>query len=160
MKSLLVIAAMFFGISSFAQTASKEDSDIVKQIFGKSKKEIINDYMKLPADKQADFDKVYDAYEASRKQLANEKINLILDYADNYDKLTEEKADQLATASLKNILAYDNLNSEYYKKFKKVLGAIDAAKLMQMETYIQTAIRSTIQDHIPFIGELEKQVKK
>jgi hypothetical protein len=43
---------------------------------------------------------------------------------------------------------------------KKVLGGLEAAKFMQVENYLQTSIRSEVQEAIPFIGELDKSRKQ
>jgi hypothetical protein len=42
---------------------------------------------------------------------------------------------------------------------KKAVGAINAAKFMQLETYLQTAWRAVVQENIPLIRELEKTEK-
>jgi hypothetical protein len=56
---------------------------------------------------------------------------------------------------LKNNTGYDKLYSTYYDKVKKAIGAMNAAKFIQLEIYLQTEIRSAIQKSIPFVDELE-----
>jgi len=102
------------------------------------------------------FTKVYDNYETSRKALGQTKFQLINDYAANYETLTDEKADQLAKATLKNHIDYEKLYSKTYNQAKKAIGSINAAKFIQLEVYLQTIIRSEILEAIPFIGELDK----
>jgi hypothetical protein len=34
---------------------------------------------------------------------------------------------------------------------------LNASKFIQMEVYMQTAVRSELQEALPFIGELQKQ---
>ncbi|MNE99252.1 hypothetical protein D3C80_1979000 [compost metagenome] len=80
---------------------------------------------------------------------------LINQYATDYETLTNEKADVLAKGTLKNNAAYEKLYSTYYSKAKKVIGAMNAMKFIQLEIYLQTEIRSSIQNAIPFVGELE-----
>ena len=62
----------------------------------------------------------------------------------------------LAKGTLKSNLGYEKLYDKTYTKAKKAIGAINAAKFIQLEVYLQTAIRSQILDSIPFIGEIEK----
>ncbi|HRI19504.1 MAG TPA: hypothetical protein PLA68_01060 [Panacibacter sp.] len=157
MKKLFVIVLLAVSTCSFAQNSMKDDIDIIQSLYGKNKKDLVNEFMKLPETQAAAFWKIYDAYETERKELGKKKIQLINDYAANYETLTDEKADELAKASLKNNMGYEKLYSKYYGKIKKVTGAVNAAKFIQLETYIQTAIRSEVQDAIPFIGEIDRK---
>jgi hypothetical protein len=50
---------------------------------------------------------------------------------------------------------YQKLFGKYYDKYKKTVGAVTAAKIIQFENYMQTAVQSEIQDAIPFVGEME-----
>lgn len=69
--------------------------------------------------------------------------------------MTDAKADVIVKGTLKNNQAYDKLYSVYYEKAKKAVGALNAAKFIQLEIYLQTEIRSSIQNAIPFVGELD-----
>lgn len=158
MKKLILILSLAISTSIFAQTTMKEDVDIIQGLYGKSKKELVGSYMKLNEADAAGFWKTYDAYEVDRKELGRKKIQLINDYANNYATLTDEKADEIATASLKNNMEYEMLFMKYYKKTRKELGALNAAKFIQLEIYLQTAVRTEIQNAIPFIGEMENSM--
>jgi hypothetical protein len=142
--------------SSYAQSSYKEDVELVQSIYGKSKSDLVKQYMNLSDTQNAAFTKVYDNYESERKALGQTKLQLINNYAENYATLTEEKADELAKGTLKNNQDYEKLYSKTYGQAKKAIGAINAAKFIQLEVYLQTVIRNEIQDAIPFIGELDK----
>jgi hypothetical protein len=159
MKKLSLVFSLFVAISTMAQT-TQDDVEMIRRIYGKAKKDMIGNYMKVSADKSEAFWKVYDEYEAERKILSEKRTQLIGSYAENYNQLDDLKADELATQTLKNNLDYDKLNTRYYKKMKKVLGGLEAAKFMQVENYLQTSIRSEVQEAIPFIGELDKSRKQ
>lgn len=161
MKSLkyhLLLAAMLFSSVTFSQS-NKEDIDIIQASYGKSKKELINEYMKLTEPKAAAFWTLYDEYEVERKALGREKIRLIEDYANNYKSLTNEKADELMHAAIENNLSMEKLYKKYYDKFSETLGGVSAAKFMQMEVYLQTVVRYAIQEEIPFIHEMDESKK-
>jgi hypothetical protein len=155
MKKVLLLFAVAFSVTTFAQSTSKDDIDIVQSIYGRSKSELVIQYMALSGTQATDFTKVYDAYEVERKKLGQEKIQLINQYATDYSTMTDEKADVLAKGTLKNNAAYDKLYSTYYEKTKKIIGAMNAMKFMQLEVYLQTEIRSSLQNAIPFVGELD-----
>lgn len=151
---ILVVAIASF--SSYAQSSYKEDVELVQSIYGKSKSDLVKQYMNLSDTQTTAFTKVYDNYEAERKMLGQKKLVLINDYATNYATLTDEKANELAKGTLKNNQDYEKLYSKTYGQAKKAIGAINAAKFIQLEVYLQTVIRNEIQESIPFIGELDK----
>ena len=159
MKKLLLALVFAFSAGAFAQSPTKEDIDILQSVYGKSKTDIVNNYMNLSGAKLESFTKVYDKYEAERKALGRKKIQLIDEYAKNYMTLTDEKADEISKSMLKNNMDYQKLYSTYYDKYKKAIGALDAAKFMQLEIYLQTTIQAEIQDSVPFIGEIDRTKK-
>lgn len=55
---------------------------------------------------------------------------------------------------------YQKMFSKYYEKYKKAVGIVNAAKIIQFENYMQTTVQSEIQNAIPFIGEIESTIKK
>jgi hypothetical protein len=62
----------------------------------------------------------------------------------------------LASATLNNNIKLEKLYQKYYGKMKKKVGGLEAAKFIQLETYLQTAIRSELQEAIPLIGEIDR----
>lgn len=155
MKKVFLMFALAFSATTFAQSTLQSDIDIVQSVYGKSKAELVNQYMALSGEQATNFTKIYEAYEVERKKLGEEKVHLINQYATDYVAMTDEKADVIAKGVLKNNIAYDKLYSSYYEKVKKAIGATNATKFMQLEIYLQTEIRSSLQNSIPFVGELE-----
>jgi hypothetical protein len=159
MKKLLVIALLLVSASGFAQSGVKEDIAVIQSLYGKSKQELVTVYMDLKEPQASAFSKVYEAYETDRKALGEKRLMLIADYANNFTSLTDEKADEIAKAMLKNNMGYEKLYAKYYGKVKSVLGAVNAAKFIQLENALHTAVRSETQGAIPFIGEIDRTKK-
>lgn len=159
MKKVFLIALVALTTGVFAQSTSKEDLDVIQGIYGKSKKELAVAYMAIPEAQGAAFWAIYDAFEVERKALGQAKVAVIEDYAANYVNLTDESADKIAKAALKNNMDYQKLFGKYYDKYKKAVGAVTALKIIQFENYMQTAVQSEIQDSIPFVGEMETMKK-
>jgi hypothetical protein len=158
---LFVLAALSSPV--FAQKTTKtveEEVQAIEQEYADTKRGMVDEFMGLEGAQAKSFWKVYDAYEAERKQLAGKKFDLIVDYAANYDAMTAEKADELVNATFAANRAYDDLNQKYYNKMKIELGAVQAARFTQFETYLQGVIQGEIQDQLPFIGDMEKAKKK
>lgn len=155
-KLILILILASASFSSYAQSSFKEDVEVLQSVYGKSKSDLVKQYMNLSDTQSAAFTKVYDNYETERKALGQTKFQLINDYAANYATLTDAKADELAKGTLKNHLAYEKLYSKTYNQAKKAVGAINAAKFLQLEVYLQTIIRAEILESVPFIGELDR----
>ncbi|MBL7926088.1 MAG: hypothetical protein JNK61_04185 [Bacteroidia bacterium] len=157
MKKLLFVLMLAVSHVSIAQL-SKDDVDIIQSLYGKSKKDLVSKYMTLPTEQQAAFWTMYDAYEAERKVLGQERFKLINQYAKEYVTLDDATTDVLAKAVIKNNIAYEKLLDKYYGKCKKITGALNAAKFVQLEAYLQTTVKSELQDDIPFIGEIDRTI--
>jgi hypothetical protein len=160
MKTIVFIIAAFASISSFGQ-ATNDEITVMQTVYGIDKRKLVSDYMAIPENQAVAFWSLYDKYEIDRRDLGKERIDLIGQYADNYRSLTDEKADKIASGILDNQIKFDKLHQSYYGKVKKATSAITAAKFMQLEIYLQSQIRSEIQETIPFIGEIEMlEIKK
>lgn len=155
MKKLLLLSAILLSSTiGFSQT-DKEDLDIIRAVFSKEKKMLVQEYMNLQDDQANAFWPVYDQYETKRKELATERFKIISDYAKNYEQLTDEQADNLAKRSLNNEQSFIGLQKSFIKKFSKAVGAKNAAKFLQLENYLHVVIRKEIMEDIPYIGELD-----
>jgi hypothetical protein len=159
-SSNLITALLFASLGSLAQDLN-DDIIVMQNMYGIEKRKLVSDYMKIPEAQATDFWSLYDKYEIDRRELGKERVLLITQFADNYTTLTDEKADEIATGLLANTLKFDKLHQAYYNKIKKNTSPLTAAKFMQLEIYLQSQIRSEIQETIPFIGEIEQlQIKK
>ena len=154
---LLTAIVMFAPLLLTAQTTDPE-LDYIKKAYSRDKKVIVEQYMTLDVDQGAKFWSIYADYESKREKLAIERINAINEYIGS-NNLTDELADKLAKKALSNSVSLDKMNLDYYKKVKKAIGAVKAAKFIQLETYLQTAWRGFAQENIPLIGELDKTQK-
>ena len=157
MKKILLILTFItcFCAIATAQT-EKEDIAIAQSIFGKTKKEIILDNMQIPETEKYAFWAVYDEYETEDNRINLARIELIKRFADNYDTLSDDMASKIAADYIQNSASYFELYKKYFPKFKKVVGGVKAATVIQLEIYIQTAIQARLQAQIPVIGGLEK----
>jgi len=148
---LIGLLCLLFAVRTYAQDEIAE----VQKEWGKSKKELVHSAMDLSKSDSAKFWPLYAQYEKQRQKLGRTRILALTDYAENCQNLTNAKADQIVTKIIQNDLALAKLQQQYYTSMKAKLGAIKAAKFLQIESYIATSIRSAIQEEIPFIGELD-----
>jgi hypothetical protein len=149
---LIVVAIAAFGAS--AQTT--DELAQIRQILGKEKKELIRGFMSLNEADAAKFWPVYDEYSEKRKVLADDRIQILKSYADQYAGMTDDQSKALGKRYFKNESSILKLQQKYYNKISKSVSPLKAMQFMQAEIYIQTTLRSELQDAIPFIGEFEK----
>ena len=160
MNKLILLAAVLILSPVFLKAQSPDpELDYIKSAYSKDKKTIVEQYMALDAQQGAKFWPLYAEYESQREKLAVERLKYINEYIEHAANLSPELADKIADATLSNSINLDKLNHSYYGKIKKEIGAIHAAKYIQLETYLQTAWRGYVQENIPLIGELDKTQK-
>ena len=155
--------AMFFMASFFlnqllAQT-SDDDIQILQGAWGKQKRELVRIAMALKPTDSAKFWPQYDVYEERRKKIGAERIKIIDDYVNGYEKMTNEKADALVNRIFANDRKNSDLLQQYYVVMKKTLNPIEAAKFLHVETFLQSYIKTQVQGNLPFLGDLEQQIK-
>jgi hypothetical protein len=158
MKKSIFFLAVLFSLNAAAQS-SVDELGLIQDIYGKSKLEVVKEYLELSDAQSAAFKPVYEQYESQRKGLGQKKVKILEEYAKNYSILSESKATELTSANLKNNLDFEKLLSSTHSKMIKAIGGINAAKFVQLELYLQVIIRAEIQDSIPFIGELDHTKK-
>lgn len=150
--TLVVLAAMIFSANG---QSNKEDIDMLQSILGKEKKAIVDAYMKLSPEKAPAFWALYDEFEAERKALGRERIQLLDDYVNSLGNLTDDKASSLMKKAIDNEAAMPKLYKKYYPKFSKATSAIEAAKFLQLEFYIQSLLRTRLQEEVPLIDDVD-----
>jgi len=156
MKRLIGLALFaIIGFTAVAQS-NKEDIAIIQSMFGKAKKDLVTQYMTVPAEKNEAFWKTYDAYETERTELGRERAALIEAYANAYLTLDDKTSNELMNRKMKWNTSYGKMQKKYYGNFSKIIGAAQASKFIQLEDYIENNIRLFIQESIPFIDEIDK----
>jgi hypothetical protein len=160
MKKLITMTVAFLLTTNLFAQSNKEDIDIIQGLFGKDKKELINGYMTIPEAKSAKFWTLYDEYETARKKLGKERITLIETYATDFATMDDKKAADLTIKKMAWADKYTKFQQSYFTKFSAVIGGLQASKFFQLEDYIENCIRISVQEAIPFIGELDKTKKQ
>ena len=156
MKTLfkLTLALLVLPIAISAQS-NVEEVDYIQSIFGMEKKAIVADFINMDGASKDAFWTIYDQYEAERKVLGKRRLALLNEYAKSYDNLDDEKIEALAKSSNKQVKLDEDLRFKYYTKLKKEAGVKQAAQFYQLEGYFNAAVRMSILESIPFIGELD-----
>ncbi len=137
---------------------STDDIALIQSLWGKEKREIVQEYMNLSPVEAPPFWKEYEVYEAARNELGKKRIIIISNYVDNYESLTDAKATELINGAIANNIALQKLAKKTFKNMSKVISPLKAAKFIQLENYFTIAIQMKLQDGLPFIGELQDEM--
>jgi hypothetical protein len=154
MKNLFILPLIFFFGASYGQSA-REDIDLIQSLFGKDKKMIVDAFIQLEPAKKDAFWLLYDEYETKRKELGRQRIALLERYATSYQALDDATTSKLIADMSALGSQTDKLIRTYHKKMEKAAGVKPAAQFYQLESYFLSAIRTSILEAIPFIGELD-----
>lgn len=155
MKKVIVGLFIILFVTDIAYSQrDNTDIDIVQSLFGRSKRLIIDENMQLDDKQKNSFWRIYDQYEEKRKAIEKEGFILLKEYADNYATMDDAEARKLIVNFMKSRDGYSTLHKVYFKKMEKVVGSLKAAKFIQFEIFIQTALQQAVQNQVPVIGEL------
>ena len=148
MKRFVFLFALLSSVSLFAQNVD-DFIQLLKSNVQSDKISIITQVMNFTDEQSNLFWPIYNEYSNELSNLSDKRIANIKDFAMNYDSLTNEKADQLINNAFDFQDDRLSLNEKYYNKFADALGAIVAAKYMQLENQIQLIIDLQINSNLP-----------
>jgi len=116
------------------------------------KVKILGEVMQFDAEDAAKFWPMYHDYDSELNKLNDMRLANIKEYAQNYTNMTENKADEL----IKNAMSYqkqrDELLAKCYERVKKELGAVTAARFVQVEHQLLLIIDLKITSALPIVG--------
>ena len=148
----LVLAAALGAVPVMAAADSIESEiELLRTDIKSSKVEIVKKAIDVQGAKADAFWPVYRQYQLDLDKIGDRRLAVIKDYAANYKTMTDEKARTLTTKALDLQVARVNLLKKYYKNFEKVLGATDAARLVQVEHLVNSLMDIQVAASIPLI---------
>ena len=150
-----IITLLLFTTSIVFAQSNKEEIELYQSIFGMEKKAAVEEFVTLDGDAGKRFWELYDKYEEARKLHGQKRLALLEKYVDNYLELDDESTKALMKEMISLGDEYNKLIKKYHKSIGKACGAKAAGQFYQLETYFQSAIRMTLMEEIPFIGELD-----
>ncbi len=153
-RILLGITFLLFLSGNVFCQASQEDIDLFVMAYGKEKKVLTREFMKIEPVNVNAFWNLFDAYEAERQELATKRWILLNQYAAQIETMTEDQAEKMMKEIMTQSRLSNKLIDTYYKKIKKTTSVKVAANFYQLEHYLLSGIRMEILSLVPFIGEL------
>src|SRR5215472_14090270 len=116
------------------------------------KAKFLGSVMQLDAEDAAKFWPIYRDFEAELNKVNDLRVTNMREYARTYAAMSDAKADEL----IQNAMAYqkqrDELLAKYYTRVKEQLGAITAARFVQVEGQLLSLIDLKIDSSLPVVG--------
>jgi len=100
------------------------------------KDEIMGAVLALDAEQAKKFWPIYEEFSAELMKLNQLRTTNLLDYAQNYGQMTDAKADDLMQKDFDYQKKRSELLAKYYGKVKEALGAVEAARFLQIENQL------------------------
>lgn len=155
MKKVILLSAFLMGAMILKAQPTTDEVNLIQSAYGMEKRAIVEQAMKLTKAEATGFWKIYEEYEVSRKEYGKKRVSILVDYATNYANLTDDKAKELVKAAMANQMTFTKLQQSTFNKLTKVISPKRAAQFVQLENYLETVIRLSIADEVPFINELD-----
>ena len=149
----LFIVALFFANLLSAQDYSAEEIQLIQEVFGDEKREIIAENVNMEGVDTDAFWKLYDKYEADRKGIGQEKMELLKQYTTKQGNMTALQAQEMLSKAANIRAAEDKLIMNYTKRIDKISNPFVAVQFYQIEHYISDGIRFSLLNNIDFIQD-------
>lgn len=127
--------------------------ELIKSNVRQEKAQILGAVMALSGADAAKFWPIYNEYDAELSKLNKMRSDNILEYAKAYSSMTDEKADTLITTAIQYEKQRTELLAKYYPKMKDAIGAIDAARFLQIEHQLLLIIDLQLASNLPLFEE-------
>jgi len=125
--------------------------ELLRSDVNKSKVQVMGQVMRLDPEQAAKFWPIYKDYQAEASKIGDNVVGLVKDYAARYDDMTDAAADNLASRELALEQERTALKKQYYERVKAALGAIHAARFLQVENQLERIIDLQVSSQLPVI---------
>jgi hypothetical protein len=116
------------------------------------KSAVMSAVMQLDPDEATKFWPIYRDYDAELSKLNDLRVANIEEYSRTYNQLTDAKADELIHNAMEYQKQRADLLAKYYERVKQELGAVTAARFVQVEHQLLLVIDLQIASSLPIAG--------
>jgi hypothetical protein len=133
------------------QTGTDTDIALLRSDVQAQRTDVVAHTMQLNDADAKNFWPLYREYVNKEQVLGDQRVSAIKDYASQYDTMTDAQADGLMDRVLMFDKSRTELRAEYYPKFKKAIGAKQAAKFLQVDNRLNLLVDLQLANAIPII---------
>lgn len=125
--------------------------ELLRQDINTQKTAILTEAMALDDAQAEKFWPIVREYDLERAKITDRRLDVIKKYAANYETMTPDMADKLMSESMKIDSDMMNLKKDYYKKISKELSAVEGARFLQVENFVDNLLRLQVQSELPLV---------
>jgi hypothetical protein len=127
---------------------TQEYITLLRKDVSAEKAKLVGMVMQFDAEDAAKFWPIYRDYDAELNKLNDQRVANIKEYTE----MTDAKADELIKDAMAFQKQRDELLVKYYQRVKQELGAITAARFLQVEHQLLLIIDLKIASSLPVVG--------
>lgn len=151
MKKITVLLVAVALMLSGAAQAQSQYEELLRQDLRTMKTAIVTEAMMLTEEQGEAFWPIYRDYDNELAKHWDSRLALIQSYAEKFESMDDATADQLMKEAMKLRSQRMDLRNKYYKKMKKEVGAILAARFSQIDGVIQNIVDLQIASELPLV---------
>lgn len=151
MKKLAFLVAGLIVALPGAASAQEQYMELLRQDINTQKTAILTEAMALDDAQAEKFWPIVREYDLERAKISDRRLDVIKKYAANYETMTSDMADKLMSESMKIDSDMMNLKKDYYKKISKELSAVEGARFLQVENFVDNLLRLQVQSELPLV---------
>ncbi|MEJ2536944.1 MAG: hypothetical protein P8048_07810 [Calditrichia bacterium] len=148
MKKSIIFMLMVLAGSLYSQ---QDLVEILRADLKAEKVSIITETMDFTEQESTAFWPIFQEYDLELNKLNDQRVAIIKDFAEHFDQMTDVKADELVKKGFNYLKDRTALRQKFYKKFKKILPVMKAAKFMQVDYQLINFIDAQISMEMPLI---------
>jgi hypothetical protein len=156
-RLIAVLSVLLASSGALAQTAATSDTGtdtdiaLLRSDVQAQRTDVVAHTMQLSDADAKNFWPLYREYSTKEQAIGDQRVSAIKDYAGQYDAMTDAQADGLVVRMMKFDQSRTQLRTDYYPKFKKAIGAKQAAKFLQVDNRLNLLVDLQIANAIPII---------
>jgi hypothetical protein len=131
------------------ETNVREYTELLHTDVRQQKPQIMGAMMQLDAEQAKKFWPIYNEYNAELSKLNKRGAADMQDYSRNYDQLTDSKADQIVQDTINYQKQRADLLAKYHARVKEALGAVEAARFLEIEMQLLNIIDLQMESSLP-----------
>ena len=148
---LVAAVVMLSGTTQAQAQAQGQYEELLRQDLRTMKTAIVTDGMMLSDEEGEAFWPVYREYDLELQKIWDARLAVITSYAEKFETMDDATADEIMKEAMKVSKARADLRTKYYKKMKKEVGAILAARFSQIDGIIQNIVDLQIASELPLV---------
>jgi hypothetical protein len=151
-KLVLTAACLLLGLPGLAGAQDHgQYVELLRQNIKTQKTAILTEAMALDAEQSEKFWPIVREYDLKRAGIADRRLATIKKYVANYETMTPDMAEGLIKEYFEVHSDMMKLKKDYFGKISKELSAVEGARFLQVENFVDTMLRLQVQSEIPLI---------